>query len=279
MTPLRTLEPGLHILELSNGPTLAFKDMITGVTVKRELDEATGRIVPPGGIPLDVGCVVSNVETLYNAAFPGRPVTETFVTVNGAVKKPATFLVPVGITWREAVEPETLTVVPPYKYVDVEFKNGDQLVRAQSNCEVNNLVNKWEPPAGLLDVAGAANGTVGLTATDSGFAIVYDQRVASDPFNPSAFQVDSALRLYTNSGVSVQPAVVINQTLSGDQATPRRGSGSSLKACSNSAMVPKRGASCASARSSAGSSAWACARSPWLPAGGCSGCRAVPSIT
>ncbi|MDO8805388.1 MAG: SLBB domain-containing protein [Elusimicrobiota bacterium] len=66
--------------------------------------EATGRIVPPGGIPLEVGCVVSNVETLYNAAFPGRPVTEKFITVNGAVKKPATFRVPVGITWREAVE-------------------------------------------------------------------------------------------------------------------------------------------------------------------------------
>ncbi len=27
ITPLRTLEPGLHIMELSNGPTLAFKDM------------------------------------------------------------------------------------------------------------------------------------------------------------------------------------------------------------------------------------------------------------
>jgi len=27
ITPLRTLEPGLHLLELSNGPTLAFKDM------------------------------------------------------------------------------------------------------------------------------------------------------------------------------------------------------------------------------------------------------------
>jgi Na+-translocating ferredoxin:NAD+ oxidoreductase RnfC subunit len=66
--------------------------------------EATGRIVPPGGIPLEVGCVVSNVETLYNAAFSGRPVTETFITVNGAVKKPATFRVPVGISWREAVE-------------------------------------------------------------------------------------------------------------------------------------------------------------------------------
>jgi len=66
--------------------------------------EVTGRVVPPGGIPLDVGCVVSNVETLYNAAFPGKPVTEKFITVNGAVKKPSTFRVPVGITWREAVE-------------------------------------------------------------------------------------------------------------------------------------------------------------------------------
>jgi Na+-translocating ferredoxin:NAD+ oxidoreductase RnfC subunit len=66
--------------------------------------EATGRVVPPGGIPLDVGCVVSNVETLYNAAFAPRPVTETFITVNGAVKKPATFRVPVGISWREAVD-------------------------------------------------------------------------------------------------------------------------------------------------------------------------------
>lgn len=66
--------------------------------------EATGRIVPPGGLPLEVGCVVCNVETLYNAAFQGKPVTETFVTVNGAVKKPATFRVPVGISWREAVE-------------------------------------------------------------------------------------------------------------------------------------------------------------------------------
>lgn len=27
IAPLRTLEPGLHILELSNGPTLSFKDM------------------------------------------------------------------------------------------------------------------------------------------------------------------------------------------------------------------------------------------------------------
>ena len=27
---------------------------------------ATGRLIPPAGIPLQVGCVVNNVETLYN---------------------------------------------------------------------------------------------------------------------------------------------------------------------------------------------------------------------
>ena len=31
---------------------------------------ATGRLIPPAGIPLQVGCVVNNVETLYNVA-PG----------------------------------------------------------------------------------------------------------------------------------------------------------------------------------------------------------------
>lgn len=67
--------------------------------------ELTGRIVPAGGIPLDVGCVVSNVETLYNAARAGEtPVTEKWITVAGAVRKPATFKVPIGVTYAEAVE-------------------------------------------------------------------------------------------------------------------------------------------------------------------------------
>ncbi|MCP4228752.1 MAG: hypothetical protein GY771_01205 [bacterium] len=60
--------------------------------------EVTGRRVPGGGIPLDVGVVVSNVETVYNAARArnDEPVLDKFVTVCGAVKKPATYKVPVG---------------------------------------------------------------------------------------------------------------------------------------------------------------------------------------
>jgi len=66
--------------------------------------EATGRVVPSGGIPLDVGCIVTNVETLFNASYAPNPVTHTFVTVTGAVKRPSTFLAPVGMSRGEAVK-------------------------------------------------------------------------------------------------------------------------------------------------------------------------------
>lgn len=66
----------------------------------------TGRLIPPAGIPLDVGVVVNNVETLYNIqrAAKGIPVTETFLTVGGMVKEPATFAAPIGTSYRELID-------------------------------------------------------------------------------------------------------------------------------------------------------------------------------
>lgn len=68
--------------------------------------EATGRLIPPQGLPLDVGIVVNNVETLYNisAAAEGTPVIEKFITVSGAVNNPITFVAPVGLSFRDAIE-------------------------------------------------------------------------------------------------------------------------------------------------------------------------------
>lgn len=62
--------------------------------------ETTGRLIPPAGLPLDVGCVVSNVESLCNlaAAHRGEPVTRKMVTVAGAVAQPFTGWVPVGVS-------------------------------------------------------------------------------------------------------------------------------------------------------------------------------------
>ncbi len=67
---------------------------------------ATGRLIPPGGIPLDVGCVVCNVETLFNvsAALDGQPVTHKNVSITGLVKEPKSFLVPIGTSYRELLD-------------------------------------------------------------------------------------------------------------------------------------------------------------------------------
>jgi Na+-translocating ferredoxin:NAD+ oxidoreductase RnfC subunit len=68
--------------------------------------EATGRLIPPAGIPLDIGCVVNNVETLYNIAHAEEEisVTKKFICVAGAVKKPSSFFVPVGTCFKDIIE-------------------------------------------------------------------------------------------------------------------------------------------------------------------------------
>jgi RnfABCDGE-type electron transport complex C subunit len=60
--------------------------------------DVTGRVVPTGGLPLDVKIVVSNVATLVNIAdaMDGKSVTGKVITVTGAVKNPVTLEVPIG---------------------------------------------------------------------------------------------------------------------------------------------------------------------------------------
>lgn len=68
--------------------------------------EVTGRIVPPGEIPLTVGVMVLNVETVYNLyrAMNGRPVTRKYVTIAGEVENPVTVRVPIGVTVGEIIK-------------------------------------------------------------------------------------------------------------------------------------------------------------------------------
>lgn len=69
--------------------------------------EVTGRVVPEGGIPIQVGVVVCNVETalnVYAAHTTGAPVTDKHLTLTGEVRRPATVRVPLGITVGEALK-------------------------------------------------------------------------------------------------------------------------------------------------------------------------------
>lgn len=60
--------------------------------------EVTGRVVPVGEIPIKVGCVVINAQTLFHIsqAVKGIPVTSRMVTVAGEVKAPMAVEVPIG---------------------------------------------------------------------------------------------------------------------------------------------------------------------------------------
>ncbi|MBM3214201.1 NADH dehydrogenase subunit [Candidatus Poribacteria bacterium] len=63
----------------------------------------TDRLIPAGGIPLQVGCVVHNVESLLNIlrATHGEPVTRKALTVAGAVRTPMSFEAPIGVPLRD----------------------------------------------------------------------------------------------------------------------------------------------------------------------------------
>ena len=68
--------------------------------------EATGRVVRPGGLPIEQGVAVFNVETLYNiyqAVEKKEPVTSKYVSVVAEVNHPVTVKVPLGCTMDDVV--------------------------------------------------------------------------------------------------------------------------------------------------------------------------------
>jgi Na+-translocating ferredoxin:NAD+ oxidoreductase RnfC subunit len=78
--------------------TLVYPDVYPAGDEYLLVYEITGQLIPPGGIPLQVGAVVDNVETVVNIAhaLAGRPVTDKYLTICGAVREPVTTIVPVG---------------------------------------------------------------------------------------------------------------------------------------------------------------------------------------
>lgn len=68
----------------------------------------TGREVPSGGLPMDVGCVVNNVGTakaMAEAVLEGKPLYERVVTITGnAITEPRNLLVRVGTPFEEVIE-------------------------------------------------------------------------------------------------------------------------------------------------------------------------------
>ncbi len=99
---------------------------------------ATGRLIPAGGIPLNVGCVVNNVETLYNVhrAQQGGAVTEKFVSIAGAVKRPKSFWTPVGTPFRDLIQAAGGAIVSDYAM----FVSG--IMMGQLTFDADDVVTK-----------------------------------------------------------------------------------------------------------------------------------------
>ncbi len=99
--------------------------------------EALGRIVPQGGIPLDVGAVVINVETLLNvsrALSHNKPVTHTYLTIGGDVDEPLTVCVPIGSPIKELL-PLCGKGFDPSRHIIIE-----------GGPMMGNVVEDWKSP-------------------------------------------------------------------------------------------------------------------------------------
>ena len=90
----------------TNGITVfILKDYYPAGDEQQMVYDATGRIVPVGGIPIEAGVVIQNVSTLKNIALAQRgvPVTHKRLTVTGAVEHPITIDAPLGMSLRDCI--------------------------------------------------------------------------------------------------------------------------------------------------------------------------------
>ncbi|GMG97270.1 electron transport complex subunit RsxC [Tepidimicrobium xylanilyticum] len=75
---------------------------------KRLINAILGRVVPSGGLPMDVGAVVSNVSTaraIAEVILEGKPLYERVTTVTGnGIRNPKNLLVKIGTPFKDLIE-------------------------------------------------------------------------------------------------------------------------------------------------------------------------------
>ena len=100
--------------------------------------EVTGRTVPPAGIPLDVGVVVSNVATMcavYDASH-GEGFTQKYLTVTGEVAQPVILRVPLGISFEACIQAAGGTALSDYRILSGGPMMGKLFTRQEAQDQV-----------------------------------------------------------------------------------------------------------------------------------------------
>ena len=74
---------------------------------KQLIDSITGRQVPSGALPADVGVIVANVasvKAVHDLFIKGEPLTKRIVTVTGSVGTPKNLMVRIGTKFEDVIE-------------------------------------------------------------------------------------------------------------------------------------------------------------------------------
>ena len=82
---------------------------------------ATGRVVPPGQLPITRGVIVFNTETIYNSGRVvqfNQPVTKTYLTISGDTDKAYCVKVPVGMKISEVLKIMNVQVPDTHVVID-----------------------------------------------------------------------------------------------------------------------------------------------------------------
>ena len=81
----------------------------------------TGRELPLGKLPADIGCVIFNAATaaaIFRAFAKGMPLIERVITVDGdCVREPGNVLVPLGASAMDVIEACGGLVKQPHKLI------------------------------------------------------------------------------------------------------------------------------------------------------------------
>ena len=145
---------------------------------------ATGRMVPPGGLPADVGCLVMNITSvsfLGKYFRTGMPLVSKRVTVAGsAIAEPGNLIVPIGTAFADLVAFCGGTKVPARKWI----AGGPMMGTA-----IHDL---------SMPVMKATNALLGLAASDAELpqpsaCIRCGRCVSSCPMNLMPLMVEQAL--------------------------------------------------------------------------------------
>ncbi len=103
---------------------------------KQLIKAVTGKTVPSGGLPADVGAIVVNVDTAYDIAMAfvtGMPVTSRIITVAGdCIKEPSNLLVRFGTPFEYVIEQAGGFSAEPKKVI----MGGPMMGTAQYTLEV-----------------------------------------------------------------------------------------------------------------------------------------------